>query len=445
MKRDFLLFAMALLAGAMSTACGGDDKGTEGPPPSPPTGIDGVTVVDKLSGSVKAGVADAIEITGSGFDPSQDWVFIGYDENGKTTYVRITTDVLTIKSGRIAFGVPITAGYLDKTFKVYLDRQNTKMELTEDLTFTMPTVADGYIPDPDFRATLANPGKDEGNPEISVLFNSYGLLDVAAAAALKQGCAAGGYALNLYNCKAKSLEGIELFKSLQGTIAAWLMPEIEVIDLSKWEAAKSVGYFAFFATDAGGGLPKLKKFIGGPGLYALQLTGAPNLEYCDLSRSKWLYNAQVYSSVEADYVYDNLTYLDIRKNRSGTEFGGPVENSAEHNWKGYPNSADDNPTGIDAWVPFVGKVWFGLADNAHILVDYQFLIDKYSYDSNKGYDGKTYGYMTIYDAWKRGATIDVYSSKDNVKKLGTVPMYKDDASALGACGVDNGWVPAETE
>ena len=445
MKRIFCYFAMALLASAMFTACGGDDKGTEGPPPPPPTGIDGVTVVDKLSGSVKAGVADAIEITGSGFDPSQDWVFIGYDENGKTTYVRITTDVLTMKSGRIAFGVPITAGYLDKTFKVYLDRQNTKMELTEDLTFTMPTVADGYIPDPDFRATLANPGKDEGNPEISVLFNSYGLLDVAAAAALKQGCAAGGYALNLYNCKAKSLEGIELFKSLQGTIAAWLMPEIEVMDLSKWEAAKSVGYFAFFATDAGGGLPKLKKFIGGPGLYALQLTGAPNLEYCDLSRSKWLYNAQVYSSTEKDYIYDNLTYLDIRKNRLGTEFGGPVENSAEHNWKGYPNSADDNPTGIDAWVPFVGKVWFGLADNAHILVDYQFLIDKYSYDSNKGYDGKTYGYMTIYDAWKRGATIDVYSSKDNAKKLGTVPMYKDDANALGACGVDNGWVPDAIE
>ena len=53
--------------------------------------------------------------------------------------------------------------------------------------------------------------------------------------------------------------------------------------------------------------------------------------------------------------------------------------------------------------------------------------------------------MTIYDAWKRGATIEVYSSKDNSKKLGTVPMYKDAADALGACGVDNAWTPDVTE
>lgn len=436
---------MALLVGTMSTACGGDDEGSTIVEPPPPTGIDGVTVENKLSGSVKAGFADAIEIVGTGFDPAQDWVYIGYEKDGKTEYVRITDDVLTIKSGRISFGVPITAGYLGETFKVYLDRAATKMELTNDLTFTMPTVAEGYIPDPEFRATLTNPGKDEGNPEIAKLFNSYGLLDVAAAAQLKTGCVAGGYALNLYNCKAKSLEGIELFKSLQGTIAAWLMPEIEVMDLSKWEAAPSVGYFAFFANDAGGGLPKLKKFIGGPGLYALHLTGAPELEYCDLSRSKWLYNAQVYANKEADYIYDNLTYLDIRKDRSAKEMGGPVEDAPDLGWKGYPNSKDDNPSAESAWVPFVGKSWFGVADNARILVDYQFLLDKYSYNSDGGYDGKTYGYMTIYDAWKRGATIEVYSSKDNSKKLGTVPMYKDAADALGACGVDNAWTPDVTE
>lgn len=94
---------------------------------------------------------------------------------------------------------------------------------------------------------------------------------------------------------------------------------------------------------------------------------------------------------------------------------------------------------------FVGKSWFGVADNARILVDYQFLLDKYSYNSDGGYDGKTYGYMTIYDAWKRGATIEVYSSKDNSKKLGTVPMYKDAADALGACGVDNAGTPDVTE
>lgn len=35
----------------------------------------------------------------------------------------------------------------------------------------------------------------------------------------------------------------------------------------------------------------------------------------------------------------------------------------------------------------------------------------------------------IYDARTRGATIDIYSSKD-ITKLGTVPMYKDDNGAL---------------
>ena len=160
---------MALLVGTMSTACGGDDDGsTIVKPPTP--GID-VTVDNMLSGSVKAGFADAIEIMGSGFDPAQDWVYIGYEKDGKTEYVRITDDVLTIKSGRISFGVPITAGYLGETFKVYLDRAATKMELTNDLTFTMPTVAEGYIPDPEFCATLTNPGKDAGNPEIAKHFN----------------------------------------------------------------------------------------------------------------------------------------------------------------------------------------------------------------------------------------------------------------------------------
>ena len=78
MKKTLKLLAMALMAGAMFTACGGDDKGDE-PKPGPGPTIDGVTVDNMLSGSVKAGFADAIEIMGSGFDPAQDWVYIGYE------------------------------------------------------------------------------------------------------------------------------------------------------------------------------------------------------------------------------------------------------------------------------------------------------------------------------------------------------------------------------
>ncbi len=53
------------------------------------------------------------------------------------------------------------------------------------------------------------------------------------------------------------------------------------------------------------------------------------------------------------------------------------------------------------------------------------------------------GFKGVYNAWTRGATIDVYSSKDISKKLGTVPMYKDDSGALTLTG-PNGWVPSET-
>ena len=114
MKKTLKLLAMALMAGAMFTACGGDDKGDEpGPGPGGPETIPGVTVDNMLSGSVKAGFAGAIEIMGSGFDPAQDWVYVGYEKDGKTEYVRITDDVLTIKSGRITFGVSINAPFLD--------------------------------------------------------------------------------------------------------------------------------------------------------------------------------------------------------------------------------------------------------------------------------------------------------------------------------------------
>lgn len=167
MKKTLKLLAMALMAGAMFTACGGDDKGDEpGPGPKPGDVIPGVTVDNMLSGSVKAGFADAIEIMGSGFDPAQDWVYIGYEKDGKTEYVRITDDVLTIKSGRISFGVPITAGYLGETFKVYLDRAATKMELTNDLTFTMPTVARDTFPIPSSVRRLPIPGRTREIPRL---------------------------------------------------------------------------------------------------------------------------------------------------------------------------------------------------------------------------------------------------------------------------------------
>lgn len=429
MKKTLKFLALALLVGAVSVACSKDDDSPgdgDGSSDSGTGTIPGVTVDQMLSGPVKAGFADAIEITGSGFDPEQDWVYVGYEQDGSVVYERITNDVLTLRSGRISFGISINAAYLDKTFKVYLDRSATKMAVTNDLTITMPTVAEGYIPDPYFRATLMSTDPTEGNPEIAPLFNVYGLLDVNAAAMIDIGNKTNNYALNLYACKAQSLEGIELFKNIQGTVAAWGMPNIETVDFSNWTATEN-GFAAVFMN----GNPKLKKFIGGPNGYRYDIYECPQLEYVDFSHSPWLYNVQLFFD-SSDTGYSYVTYLDMRKDRSGVEMGGPDEGN-EATWKGYPHAENE-------WVPYLAGAWFKVADNCRILVDYQYLVEKYGNKSESSFSG----YGTIYSAWTRGATIEVYSSKDITKKLGTVPMYSDDNDALTESGPNN-WVPDETE
>lgn len=411
MKKTLKLLAMALMAGAMFTACGGDDEpGTT--PPEDDGGIDGVTVDNMLSGSVKAGFAGAIEIMGSGFDTDLDWVFIGYDNGGDIKYERITTDLLTIKSGRISFGVPITASYLDKTFKVYLDRDGKKMELTKDLTFTMPTVAEGYIPDPYFRATLMSTHPQQGNATIAPLFNSYGLLDVAGAAKVET--------INIYGSSATSLEGIELFTGAT-RMTANDNTALKVADFSKWKSSGPIFINMERAT-------ALEEVIGGPSIGRLDCYDCGKLTKVDMHLSRWQYNFQLFSSANGE---SEVTYLDIRKLRTGTEMGGPAE-SDKATWKGYCHAENE-------WCPLVSGAWYRIAANSHVLVDYQFLVDKWG---GTGVDGS--GYNCIYSAWTRGATIDVYSSKNIDKKLGTVPMYKDDNGALTLTGA-NGWVPSETE
>lgn len=414
MKKKMRFLAMALMAGAMFTACGGDDN--DGPVDPPKKGgIDGVTVDNMLSGSVKAGFPNAIEIMGSGFDPELDWVFIGYDQGGEIKYERITTDVLTIKTGRISFGVSVDATYLDKTFKVYLDRATVKMELTNDLTFTMPTVAEGYIPDPYFRATLRSTHPQQGNPTIVPLFSAYGLLDVAGAAAVKE--------INIYGSSATSLEGIELFTGatrLYGNDNTAL----KVADFSKWKSSGPIFVNMERST-------ALEEVIGGPSIGRMDCYDCDKLTKVDMHLSRWQYNFQLFSSANGE---SNVTYLDIRKLRTGTEMGGTVENpnGTDENWKGYCHSENE-------WSPLLPGAWYRIGDNCHVLVDYQFLVDKWG---GTGVDGS--GYNCIYSAWTRGATIDVYSSKNIEKKLGTVPMYKDDNGALTLTGA-NGWVPTETE
>lgn len=390
MKSAFKFFALSLLAGTMFAACGGDENETEVPPPPSP-----IEITNNVNGVIKAGIADAIVITGSGFDESQDYIYIAYDkEDGTTVYDRIPKDVLTIKATRISFGVNVGAAYLDKTVKVYLDRPGyDKIAISGEITFSLPSVEEGYIPDVALRAVLSNGDK---NP--NVVFSPLGLLDVNNAATITNN--GNGYALDISDCACTSLEGIELFKSVTGLVPAWGMPNIKEIDLSKWEA-KGIEFFCERAVS-------LEKFVGPPYAYRIRTYDSPKLTHVDVHNCDWLRwleisNFETGGGINAPN--SAVTYLDIRRNQSGTYADTPTK------------------VGEMAMVWNNANQGFNVADNATILIDSHFLIEH----TLEG------AWTPIYNAWKdRGATIKVYSTIDPHRDelLGTVPSAKEMPDAL---------------
>lgn len=423
MKKTFKILAMALISGMVFTACdkkpgddgngngngGGDEEQTPW------------TVTNKLSGEIKAGFATSIEITGSDFEPDEDYIYIGYEENGAMVYSLVSNAVLELRRSRISIGVPITAPYIDKTVKVYLERltfDNNKHALTDNLTFVMPAVSEGYIPDPGFRATLQSTHMQDGNPNIAVLFDSYGLLDVESAAQVTSSGCEGDYALNLYASNAKSLEGIELFTNIgkddkSKVVAGW-GSSLEEVDLSKLTNTHGLD-FRF------NGLPSLNKIIGAPYAYRIDVYQCDNLTHVDLSPCKWLYNLQLwYDNSPTTYSY--VTYLDMRRQNSGTKVEYPSNTASEY-------------------TVFSPDSWMKVADNCKILVDYQFLLDKATRNFGSEQTPNWSCYGTVYGAWTRGATIEVYDSQDITNLIGTVPAYSAGSTAITMPGGTNSWVP----
>lgn len=395
---------MAFFAGAMFTACGSaDDEPNDTSKPGddnyPP-----ITIEEMISGKIKAGFPGAISIQGDSFDASQDFIFIGYMDGDKQVLDRVSSEVLEMKATRISFGVRIDYPNLDKKITIYLDRPGyTLMPITGEITFEMPTVAEGYIPDPGFRGSLMSTHDKEGNAEIAAMFDSYGLIDPVKAATVES--------INLYNSQAASLEGIELFTGVTRLIGNDMQNLVKA-DFSKWTAK---GVFANFERSL-----KLEEVITGPYFYRFDGYQCPKLKKVDMHLSKWIYNVQIFYD-DSPTTYSYITYLDIRRQRTGTLKEGDATGE-------YPKNVETD------YSILMDGVWMKVAADCHILVDYQFLIDK----KMGGSDTNRSGYGTIYSAWTRGATIDVYASKDITKKIGTVPMHKDDAGALTLTGA-NGW------
>ena len=217
---------------------------------------------------------------------------------------------------------------------------------------------------------------------------------------------------DLADCAAVSLEGIELFKSLTGGVACWGMPNIKEVDLSKWEAKGIELYFERAAS--------LEKFVGPPYAYRIRCYDSPKLTHVDVHNCDWLRwleisNYETGGGINAPN--SAVTYLDIRRNQSGTYAGTPTK------------------VGEMAMVWNNANQGFNVADNATILIDSHFLIEH----TLEG------AWTPIYNAWKdRGATIKVYSTIDPHRDelLGTVPSVKEMPDALANANKNGDGSPA---
>lgn len=409
-----------MTVGSLCASCGGDDENTGGGNPAPAPGPSGnypsdVTVTPPLmSGQIKAGVSGAIEVNGSGFDADMDYIMFGWEEDGQMKYgAPLGDDVSLIKGSRITVGVHVDQEVVGKTVKLYLDRVGyDPMPLTEELEIVQATVAEGYIPDAAFRARLQDTNV-ETSQSIAPLFNELGIIPPASAATVET--------VDIAASTITSLDGLELFTGVKHLIA-WDMSELRVADFTKW---KPTNAGVFVQLDRG---IKLEKIIVGPTIMRIDCIDCNALKEIDFSQARWFNNLQMYSTNAGSYL--PLEKADMRRLRQGVF----VDKDQTETKRDCDTEGEYTVMRAYAQFQFPGT--------CHILVDYQQLVEKRGWDS----DSNKCNYNAIYDAWTRGATIDVYSSKDIEKHLGTVPMYSENPKAIAAKpDTADEWVPAETE
>lgn len=381
--------AFAALCAAAFALCSCQEKGPENPSGGKPD----VTVETLFSGEITAGYTDAINIRGEGFDEF-DYIYVGWkNASGELVTERINDPSLQIKNTRVTFGINVGAPYIKETLTVYLDRSGYDLTpISGEITVKLPTVEEGYIPDALFRAKLCS----SANPNIQATFNACGLVDVEAAKEVKTG---GGkdYGLDLGGCEAESFEGLELFPKLlsdknaknHNVVAAWDCPNVKVIDLSKWAA-----FGASWRADRN---TSLEKFVCNKHQTDLYANDCPALKELDFDGNMGMKRVQRMNNIK-------LSKVRLRKDMSKT-------------WA-------ENPANEEQYTLYGGDCWFPMEDNAEIEIDTWFLFDHNVSDS-----GVPSCWSNIYDAWKRGATIKVFSRVKN-EYLATVPMYSEDPEAL---------------
>lgn len=394
--KTLMCIATAVLAIAACSKPEGEKKGNEEQKPSNNYPED-VTVSELISKDIVAGDPAAITIKGDGFSEEEDFIWVGWDENGETVYERVSNPSLDIRPTRISFGLQTTTDAKGKTVKVYLDRvPYEKMPITGEINVKAPEVKDGYVPDPQFLFEIQSK-----NPSVQDLVGSCGLLDPDGAAAMTYDPKSiDGWPFDFSWSTSEDWRGVELFSGL-GTgekldaengmmVVAWWSQAIKNVDFSQWMAPVQVR-----VSDCN----LVESVICGPNMRGLVLQNDPELKRVDMHLSRFA----TWCSFSA---CSKVEYLDIRRCRDGV-------------------------SGVD-YNEFAGSSNYdfqGIADNAHILIDSHYLMGHYVPSQ----------WTYIMDAWKRGATIDVYSCIKIEEKLGTVPMYSVDPTAL----VESDWICPE--
>lgn len=389
MKKESLLLASLVV---LLAAC---EKEHDNKVPADPE-LTGIEITEMVSKTIIAGDPAAITIRGGEFDEEFDRVLVGWEDADTIAYEEVLNGSLDIRKTRISFGLDCYSQAREHTVKVYLWRDGfQKLAISGDIEVKTADVSDGFIPDKQFYADLTCK-----NPSVTAMTGTCGLIDVAAARVLEREPNPGeGWPFDISWAVSGDWRGLDLFESLGSkpvealkeneegmNMVAWYCPNVKELDLSNFKSPVKW---------RGNSCQRLEKFICGPNMWGASLEDNPNLKYVDMHLS----NKAVWLELSGS----NVEYLDLRHCQKGVE-GVDYLSNCESGW----------------------KFGTGIKDNCLIKIDSYYLIRHWVDNA----------WIKIYNAWTKGATIEVYSCIEIDEKLGTVPSYTEDPDALSPTSWD---------
>ena len=156
MRNKSLLLCLALAGALAAVSCKpepskGDENGGNGGEQGEITYP--FSVNEKISGTFKAGVHDAVVIEGDGFRAGLDSVAVIWQEEGDDMFETVKVAV-TVSARQLKFGVYPGAPYVGIPVKIGIknDEYGPKpVVISDEVTFTKPTLEEGWIDDWGFR------------------------------------------------------------------------------------------------------------------------------------------------------------------------------------------------------------------------------------------------------------------------------------------------------